>query len=88
MKAHDAPGIDTVNTSYEISRGIFNNHQVMDVAQLNHYYCKTKEEYEIKLSRGRVDTIKPEFQRDFSYYTKNNHNDVEDLYALNFFMNH
>ncbi len=55
-----------------------------DIAQLNHYYCKTIEEFRLKCSRGRACSNNILTDKDFS---EGNFNEVEDNSALNFFNN-
>jgi hypothetical protein len=53
-----------------------------DIAQLNHYYCKTKQEFIEKKMKYRVDDI-PIGLNNFNNF---NFNEVEDLCAYDFFM--
>lgn len=55
-----------------------------DVIQLNHYFCKTKSEFESKMNRGRADCHVSKTMEDFESF---NQNEIEDLTALNFFRN-
>ncbi len=60
----------------------------LDVAQVNHYYTKTKEEYQNKKARGQggAGDNKPELKywyNDESFHS-HNRNDVEDVSALKF----
>ena len=69
------------------------------VIQMNHYYCKTIPEFFYQKSRGRADLaggskdtygLPDDSALDVSLiniYLKNNHNDVEDLTAYNFYKN-
>jgi hypothetical protein len=56
-----------------------------DKAQLNHYYTKTFPEWLMKLDKTRAegDWMKNPYEAFFTH----NFNDVEDLYALNFYKN-
>jgi hypothetical protein len=71
-----------VDTSFNINVGPHNTNPVDNVAQLNHYFVKTKEEFINKMNRGRADTggIRP--IKDFELH---NTNEIEDYNALNFF---
>lgn len=52
-----------------------------EIAQLNHYFCKTEEEFIKKCDRGRADNGK---FRDYTEFNSHNLNEVEDLNAYNF----
>jgi hypothetical protein len=56
-----------------------------DTICVNHYFCKTKKEWDIKRERGLAD--KPG-KRDESEYEPHNKNDVEDFFACNFYNNY
>lgn len=71
-----------VDTSFNINTGSQNKNPVDNVAQLNHYFVKTKEEFISKISRGRADTTK---FRSIDEFDAHNINEVEDYNALNFF---
>lgn len=71
-----------IDTNGYIGIGQNNFKGTCDVAQINHYYCKTKKEYDEKVERGRADWYIPRNDADFDYYNKN---EVEDLTALNFY---
>lgn len=63
--------------------GAYNVGGPIDVIQINHYFCKTREEFQEKINRGRADTIHPAYQRKMEEFDENNHNEVEDLIAHN-----
>lgn len=71
-----------IDTCGNIGRGPFNRNCNIDVAQLNHYFCKTYPEFIEKVKRGRSDigTI-----RDLSDFERHNFNEIEDLSAFKFF---
>lgn len=54
----------------------------IDVAQLNHYFCKTLDEWKTKQSRGCADSqcIRPD-----SDFDRHNLNEIEDLSAVKWF---
>lgn len=57
-----------------------------DVAQLNHYYCKTKKEFISKLNMGRADVNPSSYTfipRTLNHFDLHNKNEVEDLLAKN-----
>lgn len=63
-------------------RGPFNSNGSSIIAQLNHYFCKTKEEFEQKVNRGRADT---NMFRSLSEFVHYDINDEDDFYAINFY---
>jgi hypothetical protein len=85
MKIHD-PDCSWVDTSGKINYGYLNHEGNDEIAQINHYFTKTKEEFIKKVDRGRADE---DFKRsiDEFYYYNNFCNEVEDLGAYNFFKN-
>lgn len=54
----------------------------VEVAHINHYFCKSKEEFEIKRNRGRA-TV--DYKRPPEEFDQHDFNDVEDTTALDFF---
>lgn len=76
--------LNWVDTNGNIGRGPFNRNGDDNIAQLNHYFCKTKIEFEDKIKRGRSDS---QTFRSMSEFDPHNSNDVEDLLALNFYKN-
>jgi hypothetical protein len=82
---HFVPGewID-VDGTVGIGRPDFRN-VTFDKAQLNHYYTKTLPEWNLKLLKTRAEG---DWMRNHSSgFGEHNFNDIEDLYALNFFKN-
>lgn len=73
-----------VDTNGKKGTGPLNHDGPIDVIQLNHYICKTQEEFLKKIERGRADIIGAKTINEFHIM---NHNDLEDLTALNFFIN-
>ena len=73
-----------VNTEKKYNVGPFNFDGSIDIAQINHYFCKTREEFVEKINRGKADnpTI-----RSMDEYDSHNFNDIEDLTAYNFIYN-
>jgi hypothetical protein len=74
--------ISWVSPEGKSGNGPFHPNGSDEIAQINHYLCKTKKEYIEKMNRGRADAP---FPREFKDYDIHNFNDVEDLTALNFF---
>ena len=79
---HVGPCVDT--NRKRIDNTPFNPNGPIDVAQINHYFVKTKEEFIQKINKGRADTGTSRDISDFDYH---NTNDLEDLTAFNFFNN-
>jgi len=71
-----------VDTNFNLNLGFSNLNGPLDVAQINHYFTKTKEEFLEKINRGRADTKN---YRSIDDFNKHNYNDIDDFYALNFY---
>jgi hypothetical protein len=85
---HNFQKISVVNTKKNLVVGPFNNDTSDDIAQINHYFTKSKNEWNIKKMRGRAPKNHSKqllFRRDDDF-NRHNFNDVEDLTALNFFI--
>jgi hypothetical protein len=84
MWVHNHAG-NCVDTNYkQINNTPYNPSGPIDVAQINHYFSKTKSEYIQKMNRGRADTGT---FRDLSDFDRHNFNVIEDLTAYNFYFN-
>lgn len=71
------------NLNKEIRSGPFNEPVDWTIAQINHYFTKSDEEFLIKCNRGRADML---VKRNYNDYINDiNANQIEDLSALNFF---
>ena len=72
-----------MDTSGHIFRGPFNYNAPSDVAYINHYHNKTKEDFMLRCERGRADC---NFQQDINIWNNEIglNEDVEDLSAYNF----
>jgi hypothetical protein len=72
------------NTKGTIINGPFNNDIDYSYIQLNHYKCKTLEEFKYIRTRGQADrcVIEPNPETNFVIYDLN---EVEDLTAHNFY---
>lgn len=83
MSVHNPNGVVIVSPNGISFTGPFNKTPNDEIAQLNHYYCKTPEEFMKKCDRGRADTAyhKNKFEVN---YAPENLNEVEDLNAFNF----
>jgi hypothetical protein len=81
MDIHN-PNTFWVNTHKEKNQGPFTINHTDDIAQINHYFCKTEEEFQEKCDRGRADSST--YKRTMQEYQGHNFNDIEDLSAYNF----
>lgn len=70
-----------VDTNYHTGSGPFNYAGDNKIAQINHYFCKTKTEFINKLKRGRAD-IDSSISRPITDFDLHNQNDIEDLSAF------
>ena len=84
MDIHNPLNIKITDTNYKTFTGPVNNQGDNNIAQLNHYFCKTKEEFIDKCNRGRADMFIKGNMRPMSDFDRHNFNEVEDLTALNF----
>jgi hypothetical protein len=71
-----------VNPHNEKNQGSFTSNHTDDIAQINHYFCKTEEEFQEKCDKGRADN--PIIRRTMSEYEGHNCNDIEDFSAYKF----
>jgi hypothetical protein len=86
---HNPTNCRIVTTDHNTIIGPFNENGKDDVAQLNHYFCKTREEWKFKRLRGGgylFHPDHPDFYRPDSTFDAHNFNDVEDTTALNFYL--
>lgn len=69
--------------------GPWDNQAKTEIAQLNHYCCKTYDEFLEKKRRGKADTRKdhPQFEYIDKNFYDNNLNDVEDLTLITTYLN-
>lgn len=84
MDIHN-PNTYWADTHKNINHGSFTKNGFDDIAQLNHYFCKTEEEFIEKCNRGRADS--PIYKRTMNEYEGHNFNEIEDLTAFNFMYN-
>jgi hypothetical protein len=85
MGIHNVVNEQWIDPNKVFHSGPFNKDGPTDIAYINHYFCKTPEEFQNKIDRGRATTVDKSRVRTFDLYDKANCNDVEDLYAYNFF---
>jgi hypothetical protein len=81
MDIHN-PNHSWYDTEGKVHTGPFNMNGKNDVAQINHYFTKTEEEFLLKCDRGRADITN---KRTINEFYQNNFNDIEDLTAFKFF---
>jgi hypothetical protein len=84
MDVHNPLNIPFINTHKKWFSGPFNYNLSDSIAQLNHYFCKTKEEFIKKCDRGRADT---NYKRMIAEFESRGHNknEIVDMAAYNFF---
>lgn len=83
MSVHNPNEVSIVSPDNIPISGPFNPNTNDEIAQLNHYYCKTPEEFLVKCQRGRADTSQHTNTFEVNYHPLNL-NEVEDLNAFNF----
>jgi len=83
MRTPHNSNVYIVDTNLKKFRNSSNDDGDDNVAQLNHYFVKTRSEFIEKINRGRADTKKI---REVSEFELNNLNEIEDLTALNFYI--
>jgi len=76
------PNVMLRDTNFNQVSNALNPNGTVDVIQINHYFCKTKQEFQEKINRGRADTLK---KRNISDWDAHNSNDIDDFLALDFF---
>jgi len=86
MSVHNPNNVSIVSPNGIEFRGPFNYNTNDEIAQINHYYCKTPEEFIKKCERGRADTLQHRLTFNQNYHIVN-FNDVEDLSAYHFMYN-
>lgn len=79
------PGYNIKDVNGNIINGPFNYDGNDDLCQLNHYFTKSKEEFEERIKRGFPCA---NIFRAFDDFYSHDFNDIEDLTALNFYMNY
>jgi hypothetical protein len=81
MGVHNPINKSLCNTNREIFTGPFNYNKLNNIAQINHYFTKTQEEFIEKINRGRADV---QIKRTLNDFNPHNLNDIEDYTALKF----
>lgn len=83
MTVHN-PNRQIVDSHLNKIEGPFNYKGNDEIVQLNHYFCKTKEEFKLKCERGRSDL--KTHTRTMDEYEPSNRNECDDFTALNFLL--
>jgi hypothetical protein len=85
---HNAVYRKAVDTNHKIFGTGINPNGDDTIAQINHYFCKTRDEWFIKKNRGRADVSpnNPDFMRRDSDFDAHNLNHIEDRFALDFYL--
>jgi len=90
---HNPINCKIVDTHYNTFYGGDQNHyKKIDIAQLNHYYCKTPHEWELKKKRNTSYDAVCDFYKVWGdpnmdiYFNNNNQNEIEDTLALDFYL--
>jgi hypothetical protein len=81
MGVHTPDFISWVDTNKNYNNGNFNQNGDYEIAQINHYFCKTEEEFKLKCERGRSDI---QSLRTMVEFEPHNINEIEDLTAFKF----
>lgn len=76
----------TKTTNNEIINGPLNYNINFDVIQLNHYKCKTLNEFRYIRTRQRADIIENKNENVEESFKMYDINEIEDLYAYNFYV--
>ena len=84
MDVHNPLDIPATDTNRKKVTGPFNPHGDDTIAQLNHYYSKTTQEFKEKVDRGRADAF---IKNEYNFRDIHNHNDIEDTLAKDFLYN-
>jgi hypothetical protein len=85
MRVHHCNGLKSYDTNMNRVIGPWNYLGDYSVAQINHYFCKTFEEFHSKISRGKADS---RGKRNIGEFYSHNFNEIDDYDALNFFNHH
>ena len=85
---HQPKNCEVVDPNFNIFTGPFNQMGHDNIAQINHYFCKTWDEWQNKKNRGRADVPfgnDAHFRPD-SHFHQHNFNEIEDTSALDFYL--
>lgn len=81
MDIHNPVSVVNVDLNGNKVDGPFNYNGDDSIAQLNHYYSKTIEEFKEKVDRGRADAF---IKNEYHFRDIHNHNEIEDILARDF----
>jgi hypothetical protein len=84
MDVHNPYDVAATDTNGNKVTGPFNPKGDDSIAQLNHYYSRTIEEFKDKCDRGRADA---HIKNGYESREVHNHNDIEDTLARDFLYN-
>ena len=76
------PGFHIKSTLGNITDSPFNDNIDLSVIQVNHYKCKSLEEFKNIQSRGRVDLVNSPYENTPDKFSNFDFNDIEDTTAL------
>ena len=80
------PNYYAVNLQYEVVEGAFSKHDVNARVRINHYFTKSKEEFEAKKSRGMADSDRTRKDSEFALHDRNEVRD-ESMHAYGEYLN-
>lgn len=89
---HNPHNCIITDTHYNNFYGDRNDKRKIDIAQINHYYCKTWSEWEIKKKRNTSDDAADNWYNVYGnkntdiYFHAYNINEIEDTMALDFYL--
>ena len=89
--SHNPINCEIIDTHFNKCSGPTNEYKNIDIAQLNHYYCKTIEEYQKKVKRNTSKDaafswyIVYGYKNKDLYFYENNANEILDTLALDFY---
>jgi len=75
------PNVILNDTNFNEVSGTFNLKGDLEIAQINHYFCKTLPEFRKKINRGRADM---KTKRIIEEWEPHNKNEIDDFLALNY----
>ena len=73
------------NISFNLTTGPYNENIDFSVIQINHYKCKTLEEFKYIRTRGRADVVETTTEDVVASFNMYDKNDIEELTASNFY---
>jgi hypothetical protein len=90
ISVHHISNTIMVDTNFKVLEAApFNPNGDNNIAQLNHYFVKTQDEWVLKINRGRADVVKAEHhihKYGQMFFDSRNQNEIEDRLALDFYL--